>query len=145
MRYLLISFFFLFSCLPPQEERPLIGTFEVIGTFDHQVVNAQTCGTPVSTTERIGIWIIEENNNQYTLTLQDSQGNQQLYATSDDGFTFHGLVSGDVFGCLVTISWIIELEYTKNGFSGIETDILTMFCASGSCSEIWDVTGTLID
>lgn len=140
---------FVISCGPKQDDSDVVlGTFSVERTFQQMVVNnPNTCGSEHESGETdTQVWTIDEGQDCqgcYTLSATDNQGTQMVIATSQDGHHFIGNGSVSVFQCQWNIKWEMELDYSDSGFTGTQTDTLTMSCAPGSCSDVWNLKGVL--
>lgn len=120
------------------------GDFETEYIFSHYESTADTqCDNDKKPGETHTInWTIYEGSGMYQIDAYNDSG-RVVYATSNDGYTFKGSAAVFILNCMFHTGWEINLEYgDEPGFIGTENDTLTLSCATGSCSEIWDLVGT---
>ena len=132
----------LASCGPNESDRMPVetGVFDVVSSLD-----GSPCDNSTSVTNSVEAVAIDKVGDKYTLSFYDDDTEEKIkVADSDDGYYFFGGVSGPWPGtnCNVSITWSFAIDYTGGGFVGKNVNRMTMGCASGSCTEKWDVKGT---
>ena len=141
------------SCWPkePETDNPILtGRFETELTFLR--LEQEGGDAPCDIDQEPGhiewqTWIIAEENNGYSLTVEDEHGVQQAIGTSNDGYYFN-MVLSDTSVCTFSVSFDTHLEYGTTNFTGEHVFTFAVDCpsnqgGSGYCSAFWDVVGRL--
>lgn len=116
------------------------GIFDVVSSLDGNICDGSTSSMNI-----VEVVAIDKVDSKYTLSFYDDDTGRKLkLADSDDGYYFFGGISGPWPGtdCNTNITWSFAINYTGGGFIGKNVNRMTMGCASGSCTEKWDVEGT---
>lgn len=148
MKNLFIIFMILGLTSCVETEYVNTGTFEVERTFvKTSINNPETCGPERFEPGYIDTqtWTIREEGNGYTLSAEDNNGTEMVVAQSTNGRNFNGKANAKFLNCIWYINWNMDLQHNGGSFTGTQTDTLTMNCALGSCVDVWDIVGVLVE